>query len=284
MSRNLASKYQEKSEDRISSFLDSFELVILEASRWKWSAFTYLKDFTLSNYQLIWIKEGVIRIHSQKGIEVGYEGDIFLFEPFVRYSIEVAGDEALLFYYVTFDVSPHIRQSEFYEEICFEKEKVQSSPAYELICQLLVNEIDNFDNQSGFEKAIEIHLIELFLMIIRSKDTGKSNEISMKSSRAEELVSKSIYYVETHLREPISIETIARENFIGTNTLYKAFKEVTDLGPSQFLSQYKLRLVAQCLNETNLSLEEIANRFGYSSASHLSKNYKKFYGISPRKW
>lgn len=271
-------------KDEISILFDSIELEMVGASKWRNSDYKSLSNFILSSFQFIFITKGSVKIESYKEKVTYKEDEIYLFEPYTKYSMEVIGNEPLVFYYLAFNMTPYSKRSTFTNLIRNVSQEVRLKSSFKKSCQQIMDEIENHENQIGYYKALEVHLWELILILARNKMKHKKEKLQTKNTRAENLVNVSIYYVETHLKEPISIEKIAKENFIGTNTLYKAFKEVANIGPSQFLSQYKLHLVSKCLNETNLSLEEIANRYGYSSASHLSKNYKKLYGMSPRKW
>ncbi len=284
MSESITSELKKVKKDDISILLDCIELEIIGASKWKGNDYRHTISFILSNFQYIFITQGSVKIESQKESIIHTENEIYLFEPFTRYSMEAVGSDPLVFYYLAFDMRPYSKRNNFISIIQNMDQELRLESSFKVAYQQIVDEIENYENQPGYYKALEVHLWELIILMARNSIKDKKERVQGKNTRAENLVNISICYVETHLKEPISIEKIAKENFIGTNTLYKAFKEVASIGPSQFLSQYKLHLVSKCLNETNLSLEEIANRYGYSSASHLSKNYKKLYGMSPRKW
>ncbi|MFA9463182.1 MAG: AraC family transcriptional regulator [Velocimicrobium sp.] len=286
MSVNITDQVKKVKKDEISILFDCIELEIIGASRWRGIDYRSLNDFTLSNFQFIFIVQGRARIQVVKEKEsfIQMEDKLYLFEPFTRYCLESVGVEPLVFYYLAFDMRPYSKRSSFTNIIQNASQELRAKNSFKIALGQIIDEIEHYENQIGYYKALEFSLWELILLMARNRMKEKKEKIKPKCTRAENLVNLSICYLETHLKEPISIEKIAKENYIGTNTLYKAFKEVASVGPSQFLSQYKLRLVSKCLNETNLSLEEIANRYGYSSASHLSKNYKKLYGMSPRKW
>lgn len=284
MGGSMTNEIKKVRKDEISILLDGMELEIAGASKWRGSDYRNPVDFILSNFQFIFITQGSVRIESQQEQVIHTENEIYFFEPFTRYRMEAVGSEPLVFYYLAFDMRPYSRRSRLVEIIENMNQELRLQSTFKTVNQKIVDEIEYYENQAGYYKALEIFLWELLLLMARNRVREKKEKMAVKNTRAEGLVNISICYLEKHLKEPISIEKIAKENYIGTNTLYKAFKEVVCMGPSQFLSQYKLQLVSKCLNETNLSLEEIANRYGYSSASHLSKNYKKLYGISPRKW
>ncbi|NIV18476.1 MAG: helix-turn-helix domain-containing protein [Woeseiaceae bacterium] len=51
--------------------------------------------------------------------------------------------------------------------------------------------------------------------------------------------------------------------------------------PSRHYLQIRLLRARELLQQTRLSLVEIASMTGFVSSSHFSKSYKEFYGHSP---
>ena len=51
--------------------------------------------------------------------------------------------------------------------------------------------------------------------------------------------------------------------------------------PHKYLQSHKLRYAKKLLQNTDLSMMEIASKIGYSNLSHFANNFKKYYGITP---
>ncbi|MBP5495477.1 MAG: AraC family transcriptional regulator, partial [Lachnospiraceae bacterium] len=56
----------------------------------------------------------------------------------------------------------------------------------------------------------------------------------------------------------------------------------TDQTPIENLTRFRVSKVAEILNSTSLSMSEIADITGFSSASYMGEAFKKYYGESPR--
>jgi len=63
--------------------------------------------------------------------------------------------------------------------------------------------------------------------------------------------------------------------------LSKLFSEVKGITLQQFIIHHKIEKVKELLLYDELSLKEIAFQLQYSSASHLSNQFKKITGLSP---
>jgi two-component system response regulator YesN len=56
------------------------------------------------------------------------------------------------------------------------------------------------------------------------------------------------------------------------------------LTPKQYLAAVRVRRAEELLAGTKLTIAEVARRLGYSSAYHLSADFKKRVGHSPQVW
>ena len=65
------------------------------------------------------------------------------------------------------------------------------------------------------------------------------------------------------------------------SALSKLFSEVQGMTIEQYVITHKIERVKELLVYDELSLSEIADILGYSSVSHLSKQFKKITGLTP---
>jgi AraC-like DNA-binding protein len=104
-------------------------------------------------------------------------------------------------------------------------------------------------------------------------------------SRVQRSVLEAERHINTHLAEPISIAALAKRVGVAYSQFRQAFREQTGFSPWQYVLRLRLAKVRQALaHEEDAKLEEISQRFGFSSAFHLSVTFKRVYGISPSVW
>ena len=63
--------------------------------------------------------------------------------------------------------------------------------------------------------------------------------------------------------------------------LYRKIKALTELTPTELLRTMRLKRGAQLLNESQLTISEIAYRTGFKEVSYFCKCFKDHYGVSP---
>ncbi len=88
-------------------------------------------------------------------------------------------------------------------------------------------------------------------------------------------------FIEENLAEDLNIEAIARAVGMSPYHFAHAFKAAAGLPPHKFVMQRRLEVAKSLLRGSSLGLTEIAQRVGYSSASHFSSGFHKLARVSP---
>lgn len=84
--------------------------------------------------------------------------------------------------------------------------------------------------------------------------------------------------------ENLGPEFIAEKLDINTRNLYRKFKKVTDLSPSDFIKDYRFNLAAKLLVTTDLTVLEIIYKVGITNKSYFYREFLKKYNKTPREY
>jgi AraC family transcriptional regulator len=88
-------------------------------------------------------------------------------------------------------------------------------------------------------------------------------------------------YLDTHLGEDLTLESLAREADMSTHCFLRAFTRHFGTPPHQYLLQRRIERAKELLRASDRSLVDIAIETGFSSQSHLSSAFKRSVGVSP---
>ena len=98
-------------------------------------------------------------------------------------------------------------------------------------------------------------------------------------------LNKAVTLVEQHLNTPgYSVEQLSKDLCMERTGLYKKLTNLLDKSPSLFIRSIRLKRAADLLCEGELSISEIAEQVGFSSASYLSKCFFEEYGCKPSEY
>lgn len=93
---------------------------------------------------------------------------------------------------------------------------------------------------------------------------------------------RTILMSDEGLAMPIS--QLAKLLSVAPAHLRRSFRAQTGIPPKEYQQQIRLRRARSLLRNSDLSVTEIAELLHYSSAFHLSAEFKKAFGIPPTKW
>lgn len=91
-------------------------------------------------------------------------------------------------------------------------------------------------------------------------------------------------FIINNLSEPLKADLIAKNINVSKSTLYKCFNDCFNCTVNEYITQKRIEKASQLLVTTDLSMEEISQLSGFSSAAYFTKNFKKFKGTSPLKY
>jgi len=97
-----------------------------------------------------------------------------------------------------------------------------------------------------------------------------------------EFMEKLLLYLDKHLSDSdLSVEDIGKEMCLSRVQLYRKVKAVTGRTPVEIIREERLKRAHVLLQDSSLSVSEIAYRVGFSAPSYFAKCYKEYYGKSP---
>lgn len=108
---------------------------------------------------------------------------------------------------------------------------------------------------------------------------GHKHEKSAMST--DEILDKTITYIEAHLSEKMSLSELARDAGLNPNYFNKLFKERTGETLNQYIIKKKMARAAELLLEGGLKSYVIAESLGYENYANFVNMFKKVYGQSP---
>jgi len=89
-------------------------------------------------------------------------------------------------------------------------------------------------------------------------------------------------YISRHFDTPISVESLAGACNLSVSALERRFRKHLGKTPRQYINEVRLDKVRQLLRESGKPIGVIAQETGFADHSHLSRAYKRAFGITPR--
>ncbi|MBN2048945.1 MAG: helix-turn-helix domain-containing protein [Spirochaetales bacterium] len=88
-------------------------------------------------------------------------------------------------------------------------------------------------------------------------------------------------FIERHYREDVSLLDAAEHLGLSTSYLSRIFQEKTGTGFVTTLTEYRINIAKNLLQDQSLRIEEIAQMCGFRNAGYFSRIFKRHTGTSP---
>lgn len=109
-------------------------------------------------------------------------------------------------------------------------------------------------------------------------------DLSLRSPRRFDLVKQAEEYMRSHLEAPITLISLCKALHTSERPLNYGFQEVFGVSPMAYLKTLRLQAVRTQLQRAapdTTAIAEIANRFGFQSLGHFSRDYRTMFGELP---
>ncbi|MBO4214702.1 MAG: helix-turn-helix domain-containing protein [Bacteroidaceae bacterium] len=98
----------------------------------------------------------------------------------------------------------------------------------------------------------------------------------------EELIRRATLLVEQHYATSgYSVERLAQDLCMDRTGLYKKMTAAIDKTPTAFIRNIRLNHAAQLIREGKLTMNEVAEQTGFSSASYMARCFQEEWGKKP---
>ena len=112
---------------------------------------------------------------------------------------------------------------------------------------------------------------------------GESGEQSEKLTGSDEdLLNRFIEHINKNMSDiNLSIDDIASDMCMSRSNLFRKIKQITGIGPNEYMRLARLKRAAELLQERRHSIADICMLVGFNSPSYFSSCFKKQYGCLP---
>lgn len=108
----------------------------------------------------------------------------------------------------------------------------------------------------------------------------------LKSKKEEEnvYIKQSLVYMQEHVFSQLCLNDIAKTINLNSSYFVRLFKKTMGTSPIDYFTRLQMEAARSFLENTTLSIKEIAGRLQYCSEFHFSKRFKDITGYSPSEY
>lgn len=121
---------------------------------------------------------------------------------------------------------------------------------------------------------------ELLFRIMCGENAASLHALAMKNTSLSR-IDRALRQIHGNFAQPFNVDELAGFVNMSPSAFHRAFKDVTMFSPIQYLKSVRLNKARSLLAEGGLRASEAARMVGYESVSQFSREFKRYFGISP---
>ena len=246
--------------------------------------------------RIYYVKKGQAIFHLPTGDLTARPGHLYLIPNYMPHSYECEPGLGVYYMYVFQRIH---RQTDIFDLYEFPHE-VPANMATETLLEgfcgffpqmhLPIHDANAFDNHSTFHDYVQKHMqLDLYKRMQLHGLEAIVFSFFMKYGRpraevTDPRIAHLVEYIQQHLAEPISIETLADHACLTKSYLIRSFRNTLGQTPLQYILQKKVQKAQTMLLGSDLSVTEVARAVGFQDTSYFIRLFRKNLGITPQEY
>ena len=171
----------------------------------------------------------------------------------------------------------------FYQHNRFQPLVIRQSTDRQAVDRLLETIRQEYEQRLSYREQNLQQLLTVVLNVL-ARNVAATTLASAVDEEPEPLINRLLPYLRLNITEPerIRIKHLAAHFNLSEHYVGEYFRKATGESLQHYLTQYRLGLVQQRLTSSALTVSQIANELGYSDESYLSRQFRKYFGMSPQ--
>jgi len=108
--------------------------------------------------------------------------------------------------------------------------------------------------------------------------------LAHKTPKRSGAMQRAVEYINDHITEEISIESICAVNYMSKYHFCRQFKRQMGLTVMEYILKTRIIMAKELLSEADLSIGEVSESCGFSSPSYFSRVFKADTGMTPTQY
>ena len=129
------------------------------------------------------------------------------------------------------------------------------------------------------DDIIEFHLTQFVNSLNLYSQENKSEYSGLNFNNFHQIKN----YIEKHIYDKFSLDNLSEQANINKFGFSKKFKALTGMTPMNYVLMRKI-FSSKALIKSNIELTEVAYQYNFTDIAHFSKTFKRFIGISPKRY
>ncbi|MFC3902328.1 Helix-turn-helix domain-containing protein [Acinetobacter marinus] len=122
---------------------------------------------------------------------------------------------------------------------------------------------------------------EIYYLLMSSPQGNILKQLATQDSHSQQ-IAEATTWMQQHFSEAVEMETLATQVGMSISSFYQHFKRLTEMSPLQYQKSLRLLEARRKIKLRSANITHIASEVGYDSPSQFSREYKRYFEVSPK--
>lgn len=141
------------------------------------------------------------------------------------------------------------------------------------VSSLLVRMFRIYEEESFLNRHVQLRSLFSMLLILIAQAWVP------KRMQTDQRLAETVEFMEAHYNEKLRLESLARRAGMSENQFLRRFRRAFDTSPLQYLLDLRMKHACALLEESDLSIDQIASSTGFYDSNYFLKLYKRKFGL-----
>ncbi len=137
------------------------------------------------------------------------------------------------------------------------------------------------ENSEGGELLLRNRLSELWLKLVLNLNKFPLDTCTRQTHRSQFRLKQMLSFIRRNYMNAITLDDIANAAMVSKSECLRCFRSRFELTPIQYLIQCRIEMSRHLLDNTELSVKDIAAKCGFEDAGYFGRLFRKRCGMTP---
>lgn len=138
--------------------------------------------------------------------------------------------------------------------------------------------------KDGYQLLVSGCLFQLFGLIIANRQYNLASPGALRTHSRVKKLKQVLEYIEASYTTHITLNQLSKCAGVSPKYFCRFFQEMTHYTPLNYVNYYRIERACYQLITTDASITEIAYSSGFNDLSYFIKMFKKYKGVTPKKY
>lgn len=130
---------------------------------------------------------------------------------------------------------------------------------------------------------VSMSLRELLIRMLEAESREQHLNDPAKQATSQPITA-SVAYILSRLDDKLTVAKLSQLAYMSESAYYRAFKNEMGMSPVDFINVERIKLASSLLRQGDHSIQDVADRCGFNSASYFTRVFKRQLGLSPARY